>query len=85
VPRFSPVKQKKRNFGLMFSTFFSRIACCSRESRTRDRRDRISDNNSHKKVSYVSDFFSKAGAHPYFFHLFGRGKSNLGGYNFKTG
>ena len=32
VPKFSPEKQKKRNFGLMFSTFLSRIACCSRES-----------------------------------------------------
>ena len=26
-------KQKKRNFGPKFSTFLSRIACCSRESR----------------------------------------------------
>ena len=32
VPKFSPEKQEKRNFGLIFSTFLSRIACCSRES-----------------------------------------------------
>ena len=32
VPKFSPEKQEKRNFGLIFSTFLSRIACCARES-----------------------------------------------------
>jgi hypothetical protein len=32
VPKSSPEKQEKRNFGLIFSTFLSRIACCSRES-----------------------------------------------------
>ena len=34
VPKVLPQKQKKRNFGLKFSTFLSRIACCSRESRS---------------------------------------------------
>ena len=32
VPKFSPEKQEKRNFGLKFSAFMSRIACCARES-----------------------------------------------------
>ena len=32
VPKFSPEKQEKRKFGLNFSTFLSKIACCSRES-----------------------------------------------------
>ena len=32
VPVISPGKQEKRNFGLNFPTFISRIACCSRES-----------------------------------------------------
>ena len=32
VPIFSPEKQEKRNFGLKFSAFVSRIACCARES-----------------------------------------------------
>ena len=32
VPKSSPEKQEKRNFGLIFSTFLSRIACCARES-----------------------------------------------------
>ena len=32
VPVFSPEKQERRNFGLKVSTFFSRIACCSRGS-----------------------------------------------------
>ena len=31
VPIFSPEKQEKRNFGLKFSAFVSRIACCARE------------------------------------------------------
>ena len=34
VPNFSPEKRKQRNFGPKFSTFLSRIACCSRESRS---------------------------------------------------
>ena len=32
VPIFSLEKQGKRDFGLSFFTFLSRIACCSRES-----------------------------------------------------
>ena len=32
VPKFYPEKQEKRNFGLIFSFFLSRIACPSRES-----------------------------------------------------
>mgnify|MGYP007000279344 CR=1 len=31
VPKFSPEKQEKRNFGLKFSTIVSRIDCCARE------------------------------------------------------
>ena len=34
VPKVSPENRKKRNFGLNFSAILSRIACCSRESRS---------------------------------------------------
>ena len=86
VSKVSLEKQKNRNFGLKFSTFQGRIACCVRESR--DRRDRISNKNSQKRSFFFAclGYFSKSGCASLLENvIFGAKKLILGGYNFKIG
>ena len=93
VPKFSLEKQEKRNFGLKFSVFLSRIACCSRESTSA--RQNLRQKQPKKKNTFfgVSEiFFSKVARASRFqwgiFIFLAAGKLNFfwgGGYNFKTG
>ena len=66
VPKFSPEKQEKRNFGLIFSTFLSRIACCARES-TSAWQNLRQKKPKKKKKNWISEIcFYKWPAHPVF-------------------
>ena len=62
VPNFSPEKQETRNFGLIFSTFLSRIACCSRESTSAWQNENFRQkqpNNKKEKNMGLRFFFQK--------------------------
>ena len=66
VPKSSPEKQEKRNFGLIFSTFLSRIACCARES-TSAWQNLRQKKPKKKKKNWISEIcFYKWPAHPVF-------------------
>ena len=75
-------KTEKRNFGLRFSTSLSKIACCSRNSRSVWQNFR----QKHPKEKFffcIWDFFTspKVGAHPLKFSFFWpRKKYFLGGW-----
>ena len=88
VPKFSPEKQEKRNFGLIFFTFLRAGSLVVRESR--HRHDRISDINSRKRKrrkrkNGSESFFSNVGVRipfsivEWYFHFFGRGKTHFFG------
>ena len=84
VPKKSPEEQEKRNFGMKFSIFLKRIACCSRESTSAWQNFR-QKNEKEEFICGGSRFFFISGrAHIPFsvgnlFHFFGRGKTNFWG------
>ena len=83
APIFSPGKQERRNFGLIFSALFCAGSLVVRKSR--HRRDRLSDKDSRKRRKEMgSDIFFKSGrAHPNFnagnFHFLAAEKLTSGG------
>ena len=92
VPNFSPEKQETRNFGLKFSTFLSRIACCSRESTSAWQNENFRQKQPNKKKEKnmgLRFFFQKWACASRFqwgiFIFLAAEKLILGGYNFKTG
>ena len=66
VSNFSPEKQEKRSFGLKFSTFLSKIACCLRESTSAWQNFRQKEPKKKKKKWGLRFFFKSGRVHPVF-------------------